>query len=430
MNRAPPPSVQVANRRSTTATLRDIGRHPPDSSRRPVDPGPRRASPVLGSRHTRRATGRSDPRGPEGEPEGEPSVSARSPATSTAERRGEARETADLAQASLRDSGREEPRVHPDGDGPLNITVAICTHDRAGLLEQTLGSLTDLEVPDDVSWEVLVVANACSDRTPRVLDSFRHRLPLRDVEEPRRGHSHARNRAVDAAEGDYLIWTDDDVRVDPGWVGAYARAFRRWPEAAFYGGPIRPVFQGVPPRWLTEAFESFEEIRAAYASRDLGSEPVAIETMDDLPYGANMALPLEIQVRERYDPRLGRSGSDLVGGDELAVLGALLDQGERGRWVPDAALEHLVPEDRQSADYLRRYFRDQGRVAEPLPEDMPVPELFGRPRWALRALVVEGVSYGLKRLTGSPPDWIPHLIESSFAYGALLGPPPESERRG
>lgn len=311
----------------------------------------------------------------------------------------------------------------------MHLTVAICTHDRADLLEDTLASFTGLEVPEGTSWNVLVVANACSDRTPRVLEAFDGRLPLRVAEEPRLGHSHARNRAIDAAEGDYLIWTDDDVRVDADWLDAYRQAFRRWPDAAFYGGPIRPVFSGDPPAWLVEAFESFEPVRAAYAARDLGPESVVIDSAELLPYGANMALPTDVQRERRYDPRLGRSGSDLVGGDELDVLGSLLEDGRHGRWVPEAGLRHLIPEDRQSAGYLRRYFRDQGRVAEPLPEDRPVPELFGKPRWALRAVVVEELTYRLKRVFGTTHDWVPHLVESSFARGALLGPPSESERR-
>jgi len=48
-----------------------------------------------------------------------------------------------------------------------------------------------------------------------------------------RGFARARNRAVDFAEGDYVVWTDDDVVVDRGWLAAYVEAFRRRPEAVF-----------------------------------------------------------------------------------------------------------------------------------------------------------------------------------------------------
>lgn len=334
-----------------------------------------------------------------------------------------------MIPATLGNEG--EIRLRPDRDRQVSmrITIAICTHDRARQLARTLDSLEALDVPPAVDWRVLVVANACSDETPDVLEHYIGRLPLRWVREERAGHSHARNRAVEEAEGDYFIWTDDDVRVHRRWLAAYAEAFDRWPDAAFFGGPIEPVFEGSPPGWLLEAFEALEAVRGAYAARNLGPEPLPIAARDDLPYGANMAIPASVQRNYRYDPRLGRAGSDLVGGDELAVLGALVDDGHEGRWVPEARLQHVIPEERQSLSYLRRYFRDQGRVAEPLPEDRPVPELLGRPRWALRARVEEEIKYQAKRLLARPPAWMPHLIKASFAHGALLDPPEESHQR-
>ena len=93
----------------------------------------------------------------------------------------------------------------------MRIDVVICTWNRCRLLAQTLGRLQDLEVPHDVDWQVIVIDNNCTDDTGATLHSFAGRLPLRAIFEPRPGQSHARNRAVAEATGDYLIWTDDDV---------------------------------------------------------------------------------------------------------------------------------------------------------------------------------------------------------------------------
>jgi glucosyl-dolichyl phosphate glucuronosyltransferase len=60
--------------------------------------------------------------------------------------------------------------------------------------------------------------------------------------------SRARNRAVYAARGDYLVWTDDDVVVDPNWLAAYVAAFRRRPEAAVFGGPVFPRYEPPVPQ--------------------------------------------------------------------------------------------------------------------------------------------------------------------------------------
>lgn len=103
------------------------------------------------------------------------------------------------------------------------ITVAICTLNRAELLRRTLDLLAAMRLPDHLDWEVLVVDNGCADHTDAVIEAFAGRLPIRREFEPRRGHTPARNHAVDAAKGEYIVWTDDDVVVDPGWLAALCR---------------------------------------------------------------------------------------------------------------------------------------------------------------------------------------------------------------
>jgi glucosyl-dolichyl phosphate glucuronosyltransferase len=95
------------------------------------------------------------------------------------------------------------------------VTVAICTFNRAESLRRTLALLTTMQVPPRLSLEVVVINNNSSDGTDNVINEFCCQLPLRREFEPRPGHSNARNRAVDVARGDYIIWTDDDVVVNP-----------------------------------------------------------------------------------------------------------------------------------------------------------------------------------------------------------------------
>ena len=128
----------------------------------------------------------------------------------------------------------------------MRFTVAICTWNRAWLLPRVLERLTRLQHTQS-EWEVVVVNNNSTDDTERVLDAFAGRLPLRRAFEARPGLSHARNTAVRWATGDYIVWTDDDALVDADWLAAYVRAAEQHPEAAVFGGPVRPR-QRRPPR--------------------------------------------------------------------------------------------------------------------------------------------------------------------------------------
>ena len=55
---------------------------------------------------------------------------------------------------------------------------------------------------------------------------------VRLLHERQPGISAARNRGIDAAEGSIVAFTDDDVIVDPGWLG-----------------PSPPVWKPTPTRW-------------------------------------------------------------------------------------------------------------------------------------------------------------------------------------
>ena len=113
----------------------------------------------------------------------------------------------------------------PDAHYRRNLPLS----NRAESLRRTLDSLSGDAVAGRCRLGGRGRQHNCIDHTDAVIKAFADRLPIRREFEPERGLSHARNRAVDAAKGDYIVWTDDDVVVAPGWLAAYIEAFRRWP---------------------------------------------------------------------------------------------------------------------------------------------------------------------------------------------------------
>jgi glucosyl-dolichyl phosphate glucuronosyltransferase len=297
----------------------------------------------------------------------------------------------------------------------MKITVAVCTWNRAKLLDQTLAGMNQIRIPKDVEWELLVVNNNCTDDTDRVIAHYSIHLPIRRVFEPEPGLSNARNAAVKAARGDYILWTDDDVLVDKCWVEAYADAFERWPEAAIFGGPIYPWFEGKPPRWLEDVWE---KIAFAYAARDLGPDPIPIGE-SSYPFGANYAISLPLQKRYRYDAALGRKAKGMLGGEEQALIIAMLRDGLQGVWVPAAKVHHFIPCSRQNTQYLRRYFRGQGLVFALTAQPSKGITLFGYPCGLITTTLKAEVKYRVRRLFKPPGVWIDDLIRSSWFCGQL-----------
>lgn len=293
------------------------------------------------------------------------------------------------------------------------ITVAVCTWNHAALLRQTLDQMTRLVVPAGISWELLVVDNNCTDETPAVLDEFRGRLPLKIIFETKPGLSNARNAAVAAARGAYIIWTDDDVLVDEQWLAAYATAFSRFPEASIFGGPISPWFAGHPPKWLSQ---TISRVGVAYAVRDCASGDPPISDAHT-PFGANMSFRTDALRTQAFDATLGRVGAGLLGGEETTMIRGLLLDGHTGRWVSGARVQHYIPRVRQSTRYLREFYASSGRTQVRLDAKSSGAGSVQRPRWIWREVVVSGLLFLSRRMWAPPSVWIDDLKRASTARG-------------
>jgi len=299
----------------------------------------------------------------------------------------------------------------------MRLTVGVCTWNRSSLLRQALEQMTRLLIPPGVDWELLVVNNNCTDATDEVIASFSSRLPIRRLFESMPGKSNALNLAVREARGEYILWTDDDTLVDENWFAAYVKAFQRWPEAAFFGGPIRPWFAVPPPAWLDQAWP---QVAGAYAIRDLGEQALLFDGGDRIPYGANFVVRMREQREYLYDPRLGLSPGSSLRGEEVQVLHALHAAGYEGWWVPDASVRHYIPPERMTIRYLRHYYFGCGEYLAMTERHWSGPTLFGKPRWLWRQAVESGVRYWLGRFFFKPDTWVEDLRRACVAWGYFL----------
>jgi glycosyltransferase involved in cell wall biosynthesis len=308
----------------------------------------------------------------------------------------------------------------------MRLTVVIATWNRHEILSQTLEHLTRLVIPDGVEWEILVVNNNCTDTTDAVIASFAGCLPVVRLFEGTPGKSNALNLAVQEATGEYLLFADDDVRVEPDWIVAYHAAFLRWPDAAVFGGAVTPSFEGAPPTWLARALE---EIGGVYGASHMPAGPIRL-TDRHLPRGANMAVRADVQRRHLYDPRLGVWAGRKAGGEETAVVRAVLGEGLEGRWLPEARVWHFVPKRSQSIRYVRKFFFDRGTTDAPGETLEHGPRFLGRPLWVWRQAVEYEARYRFHRMFGRPEQWAVDLRYAATAWGTILGPARSDEVKG
>lgn len=289
----------------------------------------------------------------------------------------------------------------------MKISLAICTWNRSRLLRQTLDSIVAMEKPKQIGWELVIVNNRSTDDTAEVIQSYQSSLPIQYVFEDQQGHCASRNAAIRQATGDYILWTDNDVQVDSGWLSAYADGFAEHPQAAFFGGRITPVFEAGIPNWI-EA--TWEKCKPVFAARDLGDSQIALGN-GVYPYGANFAIRTDVQQAFQYDSRLGRKASGMLGEDEISVLRKIDQAGHQGVWLPNASLKHIIPADRATTKYVANYFTGQGQT------NILQDKIKKTAAVAKREYLRNRIAWRVKRWIREPDEWVSHLIRANLSRG-------------
>ena len=270
------------------------------------------------------------------------------------------------------------------------LTILICTHDRARLLARTLAHLARARFPENA--QILVVANACRDDTPDVVRRAATGLPvpIRCLEEPTPGKSHALNTGLAAVDTDLVAFVDDDHRVDPDYPLAVAGAFERHPRADLVCGRILPDWTGDEPAWVHN--DTFFPVYPLPVPRyDQGPEPRWIGLEGPLPGGGNLALRREVFERiGGFSPHLGPRGHDLGGSEDSEFVLRALQAGMRLRYTPAMVQHHYVDLERLRLWYIMKkaYKRSQTVVRYRRTDRFPPRYLYRKVgEHALRALV-------------------------------------------
>jgi len=109
------------------------------------------------------------------------------------------------------------------------VSVVIPTYNRRSILEKCLLALEQQALPSEVeAYEVIVVDDGSTDGTPTWLKDEVSRFPhVRMVEQEHGGPAEGRNRGVDHARGDVIVFIDSDLVVTELFLACHARALRR-----------------------------------------------------------------------------------------------------------------------------------------------------------------------------------------------------------
>ncbi len=150
----------------------------------------------------------------------------------------------------------------------MRISVVTPTYNKPDLLARTLTALEAQDL-EPTTFDVVVVDDGSDNvRTAELLATHRprHGFTVVRVEE-NRGRAAARNRGLERAEGELVVFLDDDMELVPGFLGAHADLHRRMNKVAGVGDVQNH------PEITMAPIDRYMSTRGAQKIRDRGALP-------------------------------------------------------------------------------------------------------------------------------------------------------------
>jgi len=238
----------------------------------------------------------------------------------------------------------------------IQISVVVCTYNRANLLAGALDSLIG-QTLDKTLYEIIVVDNGSTDNICQIVERFQVNHPecnILLVREEILGLGNARNTGIRYAHGEYIAFMDDDAHASADWLKNILRCFREiQPNPLGVGGKILPFYESPKPKWFKDEYEI----------RTWGNYPRFLKHGESFS-GSNMIFNKNIfKTYGGFNTCVGMKEERLLLGEETALFDKVWEFSNKKHdinifyYLPQAVVFHIVPSYKMSLLYqLKRKF--------------------------------------------------------------------------
>jgi GT2 family glycosyltransferase len=217
----------------------------------------------------------------------------------------------------------------------MKLSVIVATRNRAHAIAESLDSIAaSLAQAAPLDAEIVVVDNGSRDATSRAVEQWAagRPFPVRLLWEPRPGLSVARNRALGSAQGELLVFTDDDCRLSKEYVTEVLR---------YDDADIEPVLRGGSVE-LGDQNDLPITIRTTTTRQRFNrqTDPATHDCIVGHISGCNMTMRRAlVEKLGPFDERFG-AGSGLESGEDSDYLFRAYLAGYTLEYVPDMTVFH------------------------------------------------------------------------------------------
>lgn len=240
----------------------------------------------------------------------------------------------------------------------MQLTIIICSYNRAKYIEAALNSLYHQSISLD-QFEVIIVDNNSTDETPATYNSWKASHTEGDFNystELQQGASFARNKGAFLASGEWLCFMDDDAIATDSYVENILKQIEINPQIVGFGGRIIPKYIPREPAWMSY-----------YVASLVGNfdyAPIATPFKNGkYPIESNMIVKKKIFEKiGGFNTNIpGVVGDFRIGGEGKDLFYKIISLGETIYYDPSMIVYHVVEVSKLTPKYMYRVASGIGR---------------------------------------------------------------------
>jgi glycosyltransferase involved in cell wall biosynthesis len=241
------------------------------------------------------------------------------------------------------------------------ISVIICCYNSAGRIVDTLQHLLNQEL-SGISFEVVLVDNNCIDDTIEVAKNTwsmaKSNSELKIVTQPMAGLSFAREKGIETAKYNYLVFCDDDNSLDKHFLQTACDIFESDPKVGIIGGKSEFFCNEEVEDW-------FKPFQPSYACGAQWPESDILNGKRDYVWGAGMCIRKDV-INKIH--QLGvksflsdRKGKELGSGGDTELCYWVSKMGYKIMYSESLQFVHKIDYKRTSWEYLVNMYKGFGK---------------------------------------------------------------------
>ena len=233
------------------------------------------------------------------------------------------------------------------------ISVIICTRNRDEMIVDVLKSLKD-QTLEKKQYEVLIIDQSTNEKTQELMKKYND---FKYTKLNSRGVSISRNEGIKQAQGDILVFIDDDILFDENYLSIILDCFKKSnhpPE--MIGGKTHIKFLGEKPDWIEG------NLLGILAHSDFGEETKEYGTHPKhVPYTCNMAVKKGcIDKVGGFSNFISVLDKKLPINDDVIFANKVRSKGHKILYCPQRFVYHRMPSSRLTYEYYKNKYYSHG----------------------------------------------------------------------